>query len=385
MGKDVPTSSSVDLTSEMFGRPLYVLLAALAVVDGRSTAPGLLLDDTVAREVRLWGAENDRAFQRSACRLVGALTLRGHTFVHELAKLDQNVAGPQSDAFRDIVATLYTADPLDAANSNNDRPKIGGLEPDLLGEALILRVLCDRETDVEYLENVFHDGENEAITHGFTVLSRLSLWAPKTAATSRLPAPYAEVLRRLRNLINQRPIERALPALDAALILGARTSENPLGKWLSEALAAHASDMVAPFLAKIITARIPDSTVSLRELAVWATETQLNTLSSEPINEGMLIKRAELNRELGYWLGILGQSEDALKATKDAVQGYRQLAAQRPDAFLPDLASSLNNLGRDLNALGRREEALTSTEEAVVIYRQLAAQRPDAFLPDLAS
>ena len=57
----------------------------------------------------------------------------------------------------------------------------------------------------------------------------------------------------------------------------------------------------------------------------------------------------------------------------------------RPDAFLPDLASSLNNLGGDLSNLGRREEALAASQEAVDIRMRLAATRSDAFLPDLAS
>jgi tetratricopeptide (TPR) repeat protein len=62
----------------------------------------------------------------------------------------------------------------------------------------------------------------------------------------------------------------------------------------------------------------------------------------------------------------------------------RQLAQARPDAFLPDLAMSLNNLAIMLSDLGRREEALAQAEEAVRLYRQLAQARPDAFLPDLA-
>ncbi|MEI7940796.1 MAG: tetratricopeptide repeat protein, partial [Verrucomicrobiota bacterium] len=64
---------------------------------------------------------------------------------------------------------------------------------------------------------------------------------------------------------------------------------------------------------------------------------------------------------------------------------YRQLAEARPDAFLPDLAGSLNNLANVLRALGRREEALAHAQEAVRLYRQLAEARPDAFLPDLAT
>jgi hypothetical protein len=40
------------------------------------------------------------------------------------------------------------------------------------------------------------------------------------------------------------------------------------------------------------------------------------------------------------------------------VKIYRGLAAARPDAFLPDLATSLNNQSNRLSELGRREDAL---------------------------
>jgi tetratricopeptide (TPR) repeat protein len=61
------------------------------------------------------------------------------------------------------------------------------------------------------------------------------------------------------------------------------------------------------------------------------------------------------------------------------------LAETRPDALLPDLAASLNNLGLMLSNLGRREEALYASQEAADIRRRLAETRPDAFLPDLAT
>ena len=81
----------------------------------------------------------------------------------------------------------------------------------------------------------------------------------------------------------------------------------------------------------------------------------------------------------------LGRREDALAAAQEAIDIYRRLAAERPDAFLPDLATSLNNLGNRLSDLGRREDALAAAQEAVDIRRRLAAERPDAFLPDLAT
>lgn len=50
---------------------------------------------------------------------------------------------------------------------------------------------------------------------------------------------------------------------------------------------------------------------------------------------------------------------------EEAVKLYRELAASRPDAFRPDLASSLYNLSARLGDLGRREEELAAAKEAV--------------------
>jgi tetratricopeptide (TPR) repeat protein len=70
---------------------------------------------------------------------------------------------------------------------------------------------------------------------------------------------------------------------------------------------------------------------------------------------------------------------------EEAVGAYRELAAAQPDAFLPDLATTLGNWAGCLSGVGRREEALTAISEAVEIRRDLAAVNPDAFLPKLAS
>jgi tetratricopeptide (TPR) repeat protein len=83
-------------------------------------------------------------------------------------------------------------------------------------------------------------------------------------------------------------------------------------------------------------------------------------------------------------LSDLGRREDALAAIQEAVEHYRRLAQARPDAFLPDLATSLNNQSNRLSELGRREDALAAIQEAVTIRRRLAQARPDAFLPDVA-
>ncbi|MEZ4606335.1 MAG: tetratricopeptide repeat protein [Deinococcales bacterium] len=51
---------------------------------------------------------------------------------------------------------------------------------------------------------------------------------------------------------------------------------------------------------------------------------------------------------------------------------------------MPDLATSLNNLGKMYSDLGQRSETLKATERALDIYEKLAQSNPDAFLPDLA-
>src|SRR5262249_25102976 len=87
--------------------------------------------------------------------------------------------------------------------------------------------------------------------------------------------------------------------------------------------------------------------------------------------------------------------EEALEATREAVLIRRRLAEARPEAFLPELALSLHNLGdirsylgwREeimLGEIGWRDEALEAVRESVLIRRRLAEARPEAFLPDLA-
>ena len=79
-----------------------------------------------------------------------------------------------------------------------------------------------------------------------------------------------------------------------------------------------------------------------------------------------------------------GRREEALAAAQEAVGIYRATGRPRPDAFLPDLAMSLNNLANRLSDFGpagggagrRRRRRSHSTA-------QLAQARPDAFLPEL--
>ena len=63
---------------------------------------------------------------------------------------------------------------------------------------------------------------------------------------------------------------------------------------------------------------------------------------------------------------------------------YRQLAEKNPDAFLSDVAMTLNNLGILHKDIQHYQEAEQEYQQALRIYRQLAEKNPDAFLSDVA-
>ena len=67
------------------------------------------------------------------------------------------------------------------------------------------------------------------------------------------------------------------------------------------------------------------------------------------------------------------------------VEVRRRLAAERPEAFMPELAASLRKLGAMQENVGQRSDALKATKEAVEIYRKLSVGEPNKYLPDLAA
>jgi hypothetical protein len=63
-------------------------------------------------------------------------------------------------------------------------------------------------------------------------------------------------------------------------------------------------------------------------------------------------------------------------ASREAVELRRALAAEYPDAFLPDLATSLENLFLRLTETGDHDAANAASREAAEIHRMLQAEDP---------
>ena len=87
-------------------------------------------------------------------------------------------------------------------------------------------------------------------------------------------------------------------------------------------------------------------------------------------------------------LGALLYATNDLKQAQDyyeeALEIHRELAEQNPEAYKPDVATTLNNLGALLYATNDLKQAQDYYEEALEIHRELAKQNPEAYKPDVA-
>lgn len=63
---------------------------------------------------------------------------------------------------------------------------------------------------------------------------------------------------------------------------------------------------------------------------------------------------------------------------------FRQLAQKNPEAYLPQVATTLNNLGILDGAQNRMNDARKEHEQALKTYRKLAQKDPEAYLPYVA-
>lgn len=150
-------------------------------------------------------------------------------------------------------------------------------------------------------------------------------------------------------------------------------------------LASANPDVLLPELARSLdNLGVCLSELGRREEALAATAEAMehyHTLASAN-PDSFLRDLARALTHFGASLSELGWREKAVEATQAAVGHYRKLGSANPDTLLPDLALSLSNLGAQLSNLGRREESLAASQEAVELYRKLAS---DAFLPEFAT
>ena len=87
---------------------------------------------------------------------------------------------------------------------------------------------------------------------------------------------------------------------------------------------------------------------------------------------------------LAILLGSTSSFKDAEKLYREALKIYRDLSEEDPDAYLPVLAASCNNLAVLNCNTGSFKEAEELYREALKSRRELTEENPDTYLPDLA-
>jgi tetratricopeptide (TPR) repeat protein len=362
-----PPATTPPLDDPAFERILLVHALALAAVEGETVPPHDLLEWLVARERRGIDRAARRAGltdetwppgHRAAALLTLALGADSRPAVEEIVARTPGLPTPAVGPCTDILHRLYRG-----------KRWCESVQPDLVGEHLVEKELeqADEDRDPRLLEASLGEGVSpERLQAALTVLTRLAKRDP--TATRHLDAAF-----RLRPLA---------PLAEAALAV-AQAEGDPIGRHLATAL-AEADDAE---LAARLYPRLPETTTALREVALEVTRQRQQAVLAALDDQASDEEWSEL---AGFWndlsvrLGEVGRREEGLAAIEEAVKVYRRLEESRPEAFEPNLATSLNNLSIDLAVSGRLEEGLAAIEEAVAILRRLAESRPEAFEPDLA-
>ncbi|NUW34816.1 tetratricopeptide repeat protein [Nonomuraea sp. SMC257] len=141
-------------------------------------------------------------------------------------------------------------------------------------------------------------------------------------------------------------------------------------------------DDIDPALLEKIEAILPghrhiDLDIGIAALAVRLAEYRLP--DADPV------ARAYIHHKLARHLSNAGLHIRALAEGQEATRRWRRLAEFNRDAYLPDLATSLNNQANLQAEAGQRDEAMPIIAEAVRMHRELAELNPDAYLPGLAA
>ncbi len=119
--------------------------------------------------------------------------------------------------------------------------------------------------------------------------------------------------------------------------------------------------------------------LNLARLVLEARQTQPKTDAKSYAR----LARALLN--YGNRLAQQGSHRQAKATTRDALEIFRRLAADDPDAYTPDLARALVNWSEDLSRTGEEDESLDAAQESAMLYRSLAGMNSAAFQTDLAT
>jgi tetratricopeptide (TPR) repeat protein len=136
--------------------------------------------------------------------------------------------------------------------------------------------------------------------------------------------------------------------------------------------------------------------VTVRQLSVWDSEYSLWTHTAEVTEQNpyahAVLAAALMNPDEGMSThdmeGLDTETkrlDEARRQYEEAVEIYRKLAPRSPDTYLPNMATTLGNLGNLARRQNRLEEARQHYEEALQYYRQLEQKDPAPHMVNIAT
>lgn len=379
-GRTYANPGSVALSDGRFVRVLYLHMAALAWVEGLAFEANTLMDVVLDHEERFWDTrlqQSDWALSAQrwlARQVLAAATLRGgfadaSTASRLLHRLLGRALSSREEELLRLLHRIYQH------TGRETSPYLPALEPDLLGEGMVVRAASPRiEEDrlpADWIDRVLPPGEEARVVGiGLEVLGRAS------AAWPDVVSPWLE-----RLLAGPLLHSRAGLALEVAKAVGLRTASSVLGAVLADRLNAEGDVALAE---ELVAVGIPFPTVSLGRIAEWTSRTLLK-VPPAPELERTTDRRARLLATQGAHLNEQGRFKEALPLLNESVGRYRVLAKGSPHLFWARLSDTLASQSHTLSRLGRHGEALRVQREVVELRRGLAKLDPRGFQRGLAT
>ncbi len=389
---------ALDLTDAIFDNALVLHMTALSMLlstRATSTEPPVrdeLIETMLEREADYWmqtsrdaGLMIDGVVQQRSIGVATLVSAHSEREASELLRAVPDLADASHQERRRVARWLRDLYPpgdevgADAGEAETAR-WFSPLQPDLLGEALVARVLPDVLDDAVETSSII-DGLLARITqtHAVELLSTLN----------RSARDHHSAEQALRRCLQTRFASLWRPAIDAAQRTG-----DPLASLLAHALI----DSPMPQEAREILAEIPRQTMTLRKLAfVAAAQANIGVQQairaaraadpSKPPPTSLLVEMANTIAEHSRRMADVGQIELALDEAENAVKLWRILRSDEGQPELAghyDLAGALTSLASQLANDGQHERAEQEINEAVTLYEELIELDPAYWEGDLA-
>lgn len=371
------------LSEEQFGRVLAIHAAALIAVElaaGQRRRPELhtsVFDEVLDHERRYWPSQSG-ATRRLAGQIVAAATLRGGFQSYREARVLAERLAAASTLRGDELENCLTALANVYGTGAGEGAYIAGLEPDLLGESHILRLLNAAPGSKEELESDWIDRilppetSPERCLHAFTVLGRSSAHHEEAARLAK---------RLIERLLTSDLAKRAPLAATAARAVGTKTIESILGQCLAEGLESNGTTAIAESLNESVL-----SSVSLRKVALWQSRTLLDAApSSEDGDVAAMSVRAHRLRIHATNLRSEGDHALALEMTEESSAIYALLVDKDAATYMQAHIGCLLDLATARRMVGELTAARRAAEDAVRLSRTLNGAARLQVLPVLGS